>query len=205
MDNTQSPDDDFGIATATSAKVTIVNLMAQAVLIPVCLIPIFVIPESDDPTGKRFFLAGKLWILGTLVITAPIIVIAPFKALFGFLLGPEEYRSRWITLQFSAWTATILFMAAGVSFYHFYDHRTVGGAIVFTSIGTIFAGIGFYHVAMGCMPIRFFESDAMGKRILKFLGCKSSTSAPLRCWMAGLILTVLGIGMAAHPHFLFQH
>jgi hypothetical protein len=137
------------------------------------------------------------------IVVLPIMVISAMPGMFRFLVGAPSYRKRWVMLQSLAWVMLICFAMATAIITQDCFERGLSDSTGISLMNSIPAGIGFYLIVMSFMPEDFFENDYMGKKVMKFLGCKSTSGARMasRAGAAALIGVSVGLSLIAVAAF----
>lgn len=173
-------------------KTASVAVWLQLLLIPLCLLAAIFLPiDATLPQrGKLAFLAWTLLTSGSTIAAG---VSGDVRVIFRFVLGPVQYRKPWMIAQVCAWLGTMAFVAGTAWFLYSYRRKVLTDAIGFAAICAIPAAIGSYLLALGFMPLPFFEDDWIGKRVYGFFGVKSLHRAPWACRLAFVGLFAISI------------
>ena len=156
-----------------------------------------------DLRGQQFVVL-IVWGMLDLAVLGPVVVISMIPAFARFAFGPPEFRGRWMTLQLLAWIFTVFIAAAGLGYWMGERGRELGESLVFHAVPTVAAAFAGYLAAMSMMPAGFFEKDAMGQVVMKFLGVSSTGSVPKVCILAAIAVTAIAVLMWWVPANTFQ-
>lgn len=176
--------------------------IVQLLLIPVCIVVALML-GSDLTIRQRIKLMIIAWALFSSFTVLPIAIVTAFQRFFGFILGPPRFRTRWLTLQSSAWMATVGFYLVGFAFFRYVVGKELIDALVFAAPAAAFASIGFYLLAMSGMPPEFFVEDRIGAAIFKFVGAKTPNGAVWRCRWSFAALFGIAVYLVWLPYDTF--